>query len=220
MAPAPFTTSSAGWPMRTSVLCQRLFVAASILAVPMSVVMWTSCPQACMTPTSLAGSVLRLHRRRVRSAGLFDDRQRVHVGADVDGRPVTVLQHRHDAVGRQPRLVVLTNLLGDRVAELAQPRGDEGAALLLVLRQLRRRMELLVRRHQRRQLLLDHRVELLGEKRHGEEYDDDQDQRTFHARQGSSSVHPVHPVLMCSLMSEGHRQDFQDGQDGQDGDAG
>ncbi len=84
-------------------------------------------------PDLLAGGVLRLHRRRVRFAGLLDHRQRVHVRPDVDRRPVAVLQHRHDAICRHPRLVVLADVVGDRVAELAQPRRHERARLLLML---------------------------------------------------------------------------------------
>ena len=50
MASAPLTTSSAGWPISITVPCHLLFNSDSTFAVPRSVVMWMSCPQACITP--------------------------------------------------------------------------------------------------------------------------------------------------------------------------
>ena len=56
MFEAPRPLSSAGSPMRTSVPRQLFFARASRAAAPTSEVMWTSCPQACITGTSTPAS--------------------------------------------------------------------------------------------------------------------------------------------------------------------
>ena len=51
MAFAPSMVSSEGWPMSMTVRAIG-FAVGSSRAVPRRTVMWMSCPQACMTPTS------------------------------------------------------------------------------------------------------------------------------------------------------------------------
>ncbi len=52
IARAPSIVSSEGCPIRISVPCHPSLREAISRAVPNKTVMWISCPQACMTPTS------------------------------------------------------------------------------------------------------------------------------------------------------------------------
>ena len=60
MASAPSAVSSPGWNRKTTVPAQASRSPASRVAAPMALVMWVSCPQACMTGTSVpSGSTPR-----------------------------------------------------------------------------------------------------------------------------------------------------------------
>ena len=61
-----------------------------------------------------------IRRAGIRQSCLFSHRQRIHVGANQDGRTAAVLHHGNDAVASILRIVVLTDALRDVVAELAQ----------------------------------------------------------------------------------------------------
>ena len=65
--------------------------------------MWTSCPQACITPTVAPRASSRANFRRVRQPGLLGDRQRVHVGPQHEHLAGAVLQHADDAVAADVR---------------------------------------------------------------------------------------------------------------------
>ena len=56
---------------------------------------------------------------RIAQAGLFDDRQRVEVGADQQSRAVTVLEDRYDSIGLSS-VGIFTDALRDREARFAQ----------------------------------------------------------------------------------------------------
>ena len=80
------------------------------------------------------------HLAGVGHAGLFDDRQGVHVGADQDGRAVAVLEDADDAVA--------ADLLRDLEAASFSSRASRADVLRLVQRQLRVGVEMLVQRLQ------------------------------------------------------------------------
>ena len=98
--------------------------------------MWTSWPQACITPTVFPSSSVGRHLAGVGEAGLLDDGQGVEVGADQDGRPRPVLEHADDAeladAGRHLR-PGLPQLLGDPPRGLRLLEGELGVAVQMVV---------------------------------------------------------------------------------------
>ena len=123
------------------------FIAASRLAVPSQAVMCVSWPQPCMTPVSTPERATAPDLGREGQAGLLDDRQAVHVGADQQHRPGPVLHHRDNAG--------LADLLGHREAELARLGGELGRRAHLLHRQLGVGVQVLIDRHQRRHVARD-----------------------------------------------------------------
>ena len=118
MALAPSMVSSEGWPMSISVPCHLShLIAAMARAVPISTVVWTSCPQACMTPTAWPDLSLHEDVAGVGDAGLFDDGKRIHVGTDEQRRARAVLEDGDDAVGLRA-IGIFADVLGDGVAAL------------------------------------------------------------------------------------------------------
>jgi len=101
-----------------------------------------SWPQACATATVLPAGSSR-HAARIIEAGILPDRQRIHVGAQHDGRSLAVAQQADDAgladAGRH--LIAVTGQM---------LRGDLRRAAFLH-RQFRMGMDVLINGLQRRQ---------------------------------------------------------------------
>ena len=102
----------------------------------------------------------RVHHVRVltgvRHPGFFRHRKRVHVGANEQHWTIAVLHHRDDAVACRAGVLIFPDVIGDRVAECAQPRSDGRGCFFFLLRQLRRDVKRLVSLDQRGQLAIDH----------------------------------------------------------------
>jgi len=130
--------------------------------------MWMSCPQACITGTSSPEGLF--------ARTLLQHRQRIHIAAHQNGRAGAVLHDGHDAVARRPRFGVLADRIRDLVAELAQARRHQRGGVLLLHRQFRRGVELLVGRDQRGDLAVDHLIERrLGDGGRGDEKSEEGD---------------------------------------------
>jgi hypothetical protein len=70
-----------------------------------------------------SGRVLYPYVTRVAEAGLFDHRQRVHIGADQETRTGSVFEDRNDTVGLAS-IGILTDALGHGVPGLAEFIGE------------------------------------------------------------------------------------------------
>ncbi len=83
----------------------------------------------------LAGLVVHEHVRGVGDAGLLDDGERVHVGADEERGAGAVLEDGDDTVGLRA-VRIFADVLCDGVPGLAKLGGEEGGGVLFEVRQL------------------------------------------------------------------------------------
>ena len=95
----------------------------------------------------------------VGDAGLFLDREGVHVAAHQYPRPAAVFHHRHHPIATILFFTIVSKGIGDLVAQLLQARGHQLRGLLLLHRQLRRGVELFVRGQKRRHLAIDELID-------------------------------------------------------------
>ena len=174
MAFAPSMVSSDGWPMSITVPCQLLFSATRARATPIMVVMWMSCPQACITPTSCSGGVLRLYGAGVGNSGLFDDGQRVEIGADEQRGAIAVLEDGDDSVGLAA-VGIFADVFGNGVAGFAQFLGEQGGGVLFVMRELGVGVDSLVGIDQAGEFVVDEGGKVLREQGHCDEAEERQD---------------------------------------------
>ena len=116
----------------------------------------------------------------VGDTGLFDDGQRVHVGADEEGWAGAVLQDADDAVGLRA-VGVDADVVADGVAGLAQLGGEEGGGACLVVRELGMGVDLLVGIDEVGELLLLEGDDVLGEERRDNDGQDERQQFLVHA---------------------------------------
>jgi hypothetical protein len=98
---------------------------------------------------------------RVLEAGLFLDRQPIHVGAHQQSLARTILQDGDEAV-RLRFVPIAAHALGDFVAELAQICSQLRGGLALLVRQLGVAVQVLVGIEQRRHQRVHSRIFLLG----------------------------------------------------------
>jgi len=99
----------------------------------------------------------RARLARPRQAGLFLERQRVHVGADEDRRPRTIAEHADDAGA--------ANLLGHGETGLAQTRREDAGGAHLLHPEFGVGVQILVKRFERRIVPVEHRVQTLADDR-------------------------------------------------------
>ena len=99
--------------------------------------MCMSCPHACITPTVAPRASRTFTCEAYGKPVSSTTGKPIHVGPQQQRRPVAILQHADDAMA--------ADLLGHREAELPQLLGHFRRGFLLLVRQLRRLMERLVK---------------------------------------------------------------------------
>ena len=96
----------------------------------------------------LAGVVFRFHFARVRQAGFFINRQRVKLSTNQHSWAGAVFHNGDHAVTGPFGPFIFAEALGDGIAHRAQLRREKSGCFLLVMRELRRSVQRLVRGHQ------------------------------------------------------------------------
>jgi hypothetical protein len=91
----------------------------------------------------LAFGIGGMHLGGVVDAGLLFNGQRVHVGANEQTWTGTIFQDSDNAPGLRA-IHIFSDVLGDRVAELAKIGGELGRGLLFMMRELGMAMEVFV----------------------------------------------------------------------------
>ncbi len=114
----------------------------------------------------LPGAVLHRHVARIRHSGFFNDRQRIHIRADHQRRPRTILQDPNHPISLRS-VGIPPHTLRHCVTGIAHRRGQKARRARLEVRKLRMRVNIFVSVDQRRGLGLHKRRNVLGHDSHG-----------------------------------------------------